>query len=105
MKKLGNRGYVLVILTVFIPLMLLSTRYVIDSMTKQKADLTVQPIKLAYRCAKQASLAVARNWNPAMCLKQQKQAVLKIADKVFEDYIPYDENVIITQAVPGVQLA
>ena len=108
MKKLGKRGYVLVILTVFVPLLLLSTRYVLDTMTNQEAQLSTQQIgalkKVQRKCAKQASLAIAKNWNPAMCLKQQKQAVLKIADRVYNDTIPYDDNMLITKAVPGVQM-
>ena len=100
MKKLGNRGYVLVILTVFVPLMLLSTRYVLDYSTERTDGVG----KIVKRCAKEAALEVAKKWNPGLSYKQQKESMLRIADEVYNSSPATSSTTIKYEAIPGLEM-
>ena len=46
------------------------------------------------RCAREAALAVAKNWNPGLTLGQQQAAVYKVADAVYNNSPCYNDSVV-----------
>ncbi len=92
-----------------IPVILLGTKLVLDTQTANDVELSYRvydnkPRK--QRRAEKMALAVAENWNPGIGLSQQKTALLKIADKVYEDNpILANEEHLLERAIPGIQLS
>ena len=61
----------------------------------------VSTSNLYKKCAKEAALEVARNWNPGLTLSQQLDAVLKVADAVYNKS-PTMNDSSIGSAIPGI---
>ena len=103
-----RRGYIAILLIAFIPVILLGTRWVLDTVTLQKIKINMMPVKgeTQKKCAAQAALAVAQNWNPGLPLSRQKNTALKIADAVYNDNTPVvtNDSNILAKAIPGLQL-
>lgn len=81
-----NSGAVLILLAFFIPAILAGIEYTQELFKRRYTVLietTISTNNPEKRCAEEAALAVARNWNPGLSLVQQKEAVYKIADAVY----------------------
>lgn len=106
--KNNQSGYIFILMCCLIPVILLGTKLVLDTMTANEVELSYRvydnkPLK--QRRAEKMALAVAENWNPGISLPQQKTALLKIADKVYEDNpISANEAHLLERAIPGIQL-
>jgi hypothetical protein len=96
-------GYVLILMTALIPVLLFGTKYVLDLRTANKVHLEKENWKWQKRCAKKAALAVAKNWNPGLTLTQQKEAIYKVADAIYNDS-PISNGSVTSRAIPGLDL-
>lgn len=101
--KHSKYGYIAVWLCVFIPIVLSGVKLALDISTKHSVDLNKSTGKYYKRCATEAALAVAKNWNPGLTLSQQKDALLKIADAVYNANPCYNDSAI-GSAIPGLTL-
>ncbi len=103
-----RRGYVLILVLTIIPVLLFGAKYVLDQMTANQVEIEQVKGELAVyykRCAKEAALAVAKNWNPGLTLGQQQAAVYKVADAVYNDSPCHIKgNTSIYNAVPGLDM-
>lgn len=89
-------------LAVFIPVVLLGIKYsniLFDFREKSVRDINSGG--LYKRCAREAALAVAQNWNPGLTLGQQRAGVYKVADAVY-NAAPCYQTIPIAMAIPGV---
>ena len=77
------------------------TKYVLDKSMQNQVKIEQSKGTVTYfkRCAKEAALAVAKNWNPGLTLAQQKEALQKVADAVYNDHPCYMFNNAGTGAV------
>ena len=100
MKKPGSRGYVLILVSFIVPVMMMATKYVLD-VSVEKA---VKSGTITKRCAREAALEVARHWNPAITFKQQKEAMYYIADQVYNSSPAYNSANSKYDAIPGLEL-
>jgi hypothetical protein len=82
---------------------MLGAKYVIDSSTKDTINMEKSGGNFYKKCAKSAALAVAKNWNPGLTLDQQKDAILKIADAVYNANPIHDDS-IIGEVIPGLNV-
>lgn len=97
-------GYVLILVIMTIPVLLFGAKYILDLSTLHEVQLEEEKTKGWYkRCAKEAALAVAKNWNPGLTLARQKEAVQKVADQVYNDNPCYNDS-IVGQAVAGLDV-
>ncbi len=103
--KLKNSasGYVLILVITLIPVLLFGAKYVLDQMSVNKAKIEKGTGRYYKKCAREAALAVAKNWNPGLTLAQQKEAVQKIADQVYNNNPCYNDS-IVGQAVSGLDV-
>ena len=100
--KRSRSGYVLIVLTCFIPVVLLGIKYA-EKLFEVKDEAVRRPDNdvIIKRCSREAALSVARNCNPGLTLGQQREAVYKVADAVYNAYPCYFSSVL-SRAVPGV---
>lgn len=112
--KLKNSasGYVLILMMTLIPLFLFGTKYILDQRTLQDRqatgteymkDSSLAGKRLIKQCAQEAALAVAQKWNPALTYKQQREAMLRIADEVYNKAPTYVDSTVI-RAVHGLDV-
>ncbi len=89
-------GYVLILMTALIPVLLFGTKYILDLRTLHKVQLEKEESGGGWykRCAKEAALAVAKNWNPGLSLYQQRDAMYKIADDVYNNSPLINDSVV-----------
>ncbi len=116
-KKLAKflklqRGYVFVLTLVLLPVVLFGAKYIVDNQSlhrimllktrlKDKSESNEHEEEYYKKCAKNAALAVAKKWNPALNYKQQKESVLRVADEVYnKSPTSYDDR-LISEAIPG----
>ena len=85
-------------MTALIPVLLLGTKYVLDLRTVNKVPTEKGDMEWHKHCAKEAALAVARNWNPGLTLEQQKAAIYKVADAVYSAS-PFSNGSAIRRAI------
>lgn len=88
--KRRQRGYIILILCIFIPIICFGTKWCLDKITLDKLKINIgdgredivesDPFK---KCAKEAALAVAKKWNPALSYNDQKISMLRIADEIY----------------------
>ena len=105
--KLKRSGYVLILMVLFTPVILLSIKYVMDKVTEDEVKIDQVKGTLTYykKCAKEAALAVAKNWNPGLNLSYQKDALMKVADAVYNDSPCYIQgNTNLYDAVLGLDI-
>ena len=99
-----SRGYISILLAVAIPVFFLGVKYVVERIKYNKERMLSHKdpdSKHVYKaCAREAALAVAQNWNPGLTLSQQKDAILKIADAVYNAH-PCHYKGAIGAAIPG----
>ncbi|MDR2794580.1 MAG: hypothetical protein LBB12_02275, partial [Holosporaceae bacterium] len=97
-------GYVAILLAVTIPVLLLGAKYVVDRGNHDMALLEkAQSASLSKKCAKEAALKVAKKWNPALTLADQKEALLRIADEVY-NAAPIHDDSVLGRAIPGLDV-
>ena len=105
--KAGSSGYIAILLCVLVPTLFFGVKYVVDMNTKHTVELKKELAKKdeenKKRCAKEAALAVAENWNPGLTLTQQKDAVMKVADAVYNASLVYNDSVL-GRAIPGLDI-
>lgn len=105
LKLRGSRmGYVMILVVVFVPVMLLVTKYCLDLQTMIMRSEKVGNIIIIKRCAKEAALKVAQNWNPALSRNQQKESMLRLADEIYNASPAYNSTSIKYNAIPGLEM-
>ena len=88
-----HSGYVLIVVTCFIPIVLLGIRYAEKLFEIKDVEIKrASTEKLVKQCAREASLAVARNWNPGLTLGQQRDGIYKVADAVYNAHPCYHDS-------------
>ena len=96
-----HSGYVLIVVTCFIPIVLLGIRYAEKLFEVKDVEIKrASTEKLVKQCAREASLAVARNWNPGLTLGQQRDGIYKVADAVYNAHPCYHDSPL-GHALPG----
>ena len=96
----ASRGYVMVLVAVFIPVILLGTKLVLDS----RQEATPAGGRVVKRCAKECALKVAQNWNPGLSYKQQKESMLRLADEIYNASPAYNTADYKYNAIPGLEM-
>ena len=96
-----HSGYVLIVVTCFIPIVLLGIRYAEKLFEVKDVEIKrASTEKLVKQCARETSLAVARNWNPGLTLGQQRDGIYKVADAVYNAHPCYHDSPL-GHALPG----
>lgn len=104
-KLRSQKGYVAILLAAFIPVILFGTKLILDFMTLHESEINLHGAGTIYRnCANEAALEVAKNWNPGIGLSYQKRALLKVADRVYNNTVGVDNSTTLSKAVPGIQM-
>ena len=109
--KLKNivSGYVMILVITLIPVLLFGAKYILDQRTLQDRqatgteymkDSSLAGKRLIKQCAQEAALSVAQKWNPALTYAQQREAMLRIADEVYNKAPTYVDSTVI-RAVHG----
>ncbi|MBO7454757.1 MAG: hypothetical protein J6T91_05285 [Alphaproteobacteria bacterium] len=99
-------GYVLILTVVALPVLLYGAKYLLDHRTlldRKVMDSSLEGKRLVKFCAKDAAQAVAAKWNPALTYKQQREAMLRIADEIYNASPTYEIS-LITQALHGIDI-
>jgi len=104
--KKSSRGYILIVACIAIPILLLAVKYCMDKISLDSSSLysikDLANIQCTRRCANEAALEVAKKWNPGLTLKQQKESLLRIADKIYNESPPFVFNsAAVYNAIPG----
>ena len=100
-RSSNNSGYIMIIVACFLPLIMLGIKYSEQLFKLKDAALSkINGDDVTKRCAREAALAIARNWNPGLTLGQQKDAVYKLADNVYNMFPVHNES-LIGGTVPG----
>ncbi|MDR2107180.1 MAG: glycoside hydrolase [Holosporaceae bacterium] len=103
--KKNEAGYVAILMCALIPLLLLGVKYVLDLNSQHRVQLYSSDGEGVHkRCAREAALKVARCWNPALTLTQQKESVLRVADDVYNNNPCHYEGAPVHGAIPGLEL-
>ncbi|MDR1361947.1 MAG: hypothetical protein LBJ16_01875 [Holosporaceae bacterium] len=99
--RFASSGYVLILMAIFLPVIFVGIKYVVDTtrinsfnLEKQKKD-----DNRLVSCGKEAAIAVAMLWNPGLTFDQQKIQLMKTADDVYNKFASMDS--IVAGAVPG----
>ena len=87
-------------MTCFIPIVLLGIKYSEKLFTSKDAGIRQTSVNHK-KCAREVALAIARNWNPGLTLGQQRDAVFKIADAIYNAHPVYHGGTL-GSAVPGI---
>ncbi len=96
-------GYIAILLCITIPILFFGIKYVLDTSTKNAVKLETDVKEYHKKCAKEIALAVAQNWNPGLTLTQQKDAIMKIADAIYNASLNQDTSVL-GKAIPGLDI-
>ncbi|MBR1734654.1 MAG: hypothetical protein IJ730_04305 [Alphaproteobacteria bacterium] len=102
----NRRGYVMIIVACFLPIVLAGITYsekLFHSKDKAIKDTTVID-EITKRCAREAALEVAKNWNPGLTLGQQRDGIYKVADAVYNNHPAFSKS-ILSSTVPGISLS
>ena len=100
--KNQSSGYILILILTFIPIILLGTKLVLDQRTMNEAKLENGTVENDSNSARKISKIVAKNWNPGLTFNQQKEAVYKVADAVYNYGTVYESSVK-HQAISGLE--
>ena len=97
----SSRGVILIMLACFLPIILLGIKYS-EKLIEEKEEQfkKVGEEVVTKRCAREAALEVARNWNPGLTLSQQQEGVYKVADNIYNKTPSYQTS-ILGRAIPG----
>ncbi|MCR4555498.1 MAG: hypothetical protein K5766_01660 [Alphaproteobacteria bacterium] len=99
-------GYVLILTVVALPVLLYGAKYLLDHRTlldRKVMDSSLEGKRLVKFCAKDAAQAVAAKWNPALTYKQQREAMLRITDEIYNASPTYEIS-LVTQALHGIDI-
>lgn len=96
-------GYISILLCITIPILFFGIKYVLDTSTKNAVKLEADVKEYHKKCAKKIALAVAQNWNSGLTLTQQKDAIMKIADAIYNASLNQDTSVL-GKAIPGIDI-
>ena len=100
----ANRGYVLILTAIAIPVLLMGVKYSLDKLKEREIELERSGTDEYYKkCAREAALAVAQNWNPGLTLSQQKDGIYKVADAVYNAH-PLFHKSPVGDAIPGLDM-
>ena len=104
----SKNGYVFIATILFLPILLYGTKLILErekgyapQKTQETAYYEVKYFKL---CAKEAALAVAKRWNPALTYKQQKASMLRIADNIYNQAPTCSKTSSLTEGIPGISV-
>lgn len=104
-QRRKNSGAMLILLAFFVPIFLAGIRYT-ERMFERRYELLKEGKgegRVFRKCDPAAvALAVARNYNPGLTLGQQKDALYKIADHIYNTSPCFQANNILTSAIPGI---
>lgn len=91
----SSRGYVLLVVAVFIPVAIIAMKYILVLREKKIQDIYKKgnDSVLFKRCSRDAALEVAKKWNPGLTLDEQKASLLRVADKVYNESPTYHVGV------------
>ncbi|MDR1236406.1 MAG: hypothetical protein LBJ96_05370 [Holosporaceae bacterium] len=95
----------MILMCVLVPVLLLGVRYCVDLVSYHRALIYgggSDPYKVS--CAKEAALAVAKQWNPGLTFAKQKKSMLYIADSVYNNSPCYKKGSPVHQAIPGLEV-
>ena len=71
-------------MAIAIPVLLMGVKYSLDKLKEREIELERSGTDEYYKkCAREAALAVAQNWNPGLTFSQQKDGIYKVADAVY----------------------
>ncbi len=105
MLTFDKKGYIAIVVAIFVPIVLYGVKFMLDNMSAHRAMMEKTASEdVKKHCAKDAALQVARNWNPGLTLGQQKAAVLKVADAVYNASPCYFTNSVIGRAIYGLDV-
>lgn len=102
--KRNRYGYIIILLTIAVPLILWGTRLALDLMTVHELDDYINPSLLKKNCAREAALKVAQNWNPGLTYFRQKETMLRIADNVYNRSQAVHTSMHKYNAIPDLQM-
>lgn len=90
-KISSSHGYVLLVVAVFVPVAIAAMKYILALRAKKIQDIYTKgdDSVLFKRCSRDVALEVAKKWNPALTLGEQKAALLRIADKIYNESPTY----------------
>ncbi|MBO7454148.1 MAG: hypothetical protein J6T91_02070 [Alphaproteobacteria bacterium] len=94
-------GYVMILIVMAVPVLLFGAKYVLDQRTLSDQNTTLGSGKLVKQCAGKAAKAVAEKWNPALTYAQQREAMLRIADEIYNNSNAYLDSPMV-RAVHGI---
>ncbi len=97
-------GYMQILAVIIIPVFLFGAKYLLDHRILGDRRATMgSGERLVKECAEKAALEVAKKWNPALTYAQQKTAMLRIADNIYNKSPTY-VGTTISQAVERVEV-
>ena len=97
-------GYMQILAVIIIPVFLFGAKYLLDHRILGDRRATMgSGERLVKECAEKAALEVAKKWNPALTYAQQKTAMLRIADNIYNKSPTY-VGTTIGQAVERVEV-
>ncbi len=104
--KYFSSGYVLILMVIALPILLYGAKYLLDHRTlldRSVINPSSEDKRLVKFCAEEAAQAVAAKWNPALTYGQQREAMLRIADEIYNAAPTYEDSPI-TQALHGIDI-
>ena len=98
-----NHGYVMILIAIAIPILLMGVKFSQDQQKQREIELERNNGKFYKKCAREAALAVAQNWNPGLTLSQQKDGIYKVADAVYNAHPVFHDSPV-GDAIPGLDI-
>ena len=106
--KKSHRGYILILVVFFIPIIMMGVKWCLDQATLEQMKITSasnNDSRSYKKCAKESALAVAQKWNPALTYNGQKESMLRIADEVYNNATAESATTsLIGRAIPGLDI-
>lgn len=99
----SDSGAVLILFALFVPIILAGLRYT-ERLFDRRYEILDESNKKSVPkdCAQEAALAVARNYNPGLTLAQQREALYKVADYVYNKTPSSEGGSLLSRSVPGI---
>ncbi|MBR1734462.1 MAG: hypothetical protein IJ730_03295, partial [Alphaproteobacteria bacterium] len=95
----------MILIACFLPIVLAGITYSEKLIRSKDTSLkkTESKNEITKRCAREAALAVAKNWNPGLTLGQQLDGIYKVADAVYNAHPAFSKSTL-SFTVPGISL-
>lgn len=106
--KKSRRGYILILVVFFIPIIMMGVKWCLDQSTLEQVKINSaggNDSRSYKKCAKESALAVAQKWNPALTYNGQKESMLRLADEVYNNATAEGTATsLIGRAIPGLEI-